>query len=80
MTTIGRISNHTNTALYTKPRFVSRIERGVTQWSYEETVEVYRQVNEHEVIYDAAVLRRYVNALHTIDIPCLCRILSEESD
>ena len=67
------------------PRFVSRTETGVTpwvtsSWSYEETVEVYRQVNEHEVIYDAAVLRRYVDTLHTLDIPCMCRTLSEESD
>jgi len=48
--------------------------------SYEERAEVYCQVNEHEVIYDAAVLRHYVNALYTLDISCLCRILSEESD
>jgi hypothetical protein len=51
-----------------------------SSWSYEKTVEVYRQVNEHEVVYDAAVLRHYVNDLHILDIPCLCRILSEESD
>ena len=79
MTTVWWVSNHTNTALYMSPRSVPRIERGVTQrvtslWSYEETAEVYLQVNEHKVIYDAAVIRCYVNDLHTLDIPCLCRI------